>query len=116
MQFKIKLHNTGSVALHIYRERTIPDCPNKLFYIHQGEEDMWAVIGRDGQLMSEQETLLYLEVMMIKRKRKRKKQGHKETPSELTFIVVTFSKSVKRFTREVTRTKFVASAKTVLQD
>jgi hypothetical protein len=31
----------------------------------QGEEEMWAVLGRDGQLMSEQETLLYLEVMMI---------------------------------------------------
>jgi hypothetical protein len=26
---------------------------------------MWAVLGRDGQLMSEQETLLYLEVMMM---------------------------------------------------
>jgi hypothetical protein len=29
------------------------------------EEDMWAVLGRDGQLMSEQETLLYSEVMMM---------------------------------------------------
>jgi hypothetical protein len=26
---------------------------------------MWAVLGRDGQVMSEQETLLYLEVMMM---------------------------------------------------
>jgi hypothetical protein len=31
MQFKIKWQNTGSVGLHIYREWTIPDCPNKLF-------------------------------------------------------------------------------------
>jgi hypothetical protein len=65
MQFKIKLQNTGSVGLHIYREWTIPDCPNKLFYTNQGEEEMWDVLGRDGQLMSEQETLLYLEVMMM---------------------------------------------------
>jgi hypothetical protein len=65
MQFKIKLQNTGSVVLHIYREWTIPDCPNKLFCANQGEEEMWAVLGRDGQLMSEQETLLYLEVMMM---------------------------------------------------
>jgi hypothetical protein len=65
MQFKIKLQNTGSVGLHIYREWTIPDFPNKLFYTNQGEEDMWVVLGRDGQPMSEQETLLYLEVMMM---------------------------------------------------
>jgi hypothetical protein len=26
---------------------------------------MWVVLGRDGQLMSEQETLLYFEVMMM---------------------------------------------------
>jgi hypothetical protein len=65
MQFKIKLQNTGSVGLHIYREWTIPDCQDKLFYTNQGEEDMWAVLGRDGQLMSEQETLLYLEMMMM---------------------------------------------------
>jgi hypothetical protein len=65
MQFKIKFQNTGSVGLHIYRELTIPECPNKLFYTNQGEEDMWAVLGRDGQLMSEQETLLYPEVMMM---------------------------------------------------
>jgi hypothetical protein len=65
MQFKIKLQNTGSVCLHNYREWTIPDCPNKLFYTNQGEEEMWAVLGRDGQLMSEQEILLYLEVMMM---------------------------------------------------
>jgi hypothetical protein len=65
MQFKIKLQNSGSVGLHIYREWTIPDCPNKLFYTNQGEEEIWAVLGIDGQLMSEQETLLYPEVMMI---------------------------------------------------
>jgi hypothetical protein len=65
MQFKIKLQNTGSVGLHIYREWIIPDCRNKLFYTNQGEGEMWAVIGRDGQLMSEQETLLYPEVMMM---------------------------------------------------
>jgi hypothetical protein len=63
VQFKIKLQNTGSVGLHIYREWTIPYCPNKLFYTNQ--EEMWAVLGRDGQLMSEQETLLYPEVMMM---------------------------------------------------
>jgi hypothetical protein len=63
MQFKIKLQNAGSVGLHIYREWTIPDCPNKPFYINQGEEDMWAFLARDGQLISEQETLLYPEVM-----------------------------------------------------
>jgi hypothetical protein len=50
---KIKLQNTGSVGLHIHREWTIPDCPNKLFYTNQGEEEMWAVLGRDGQLMSD---------------------------------------------------------------
>jgi hypothetical protein len=66
MQFKIKLRNTGSVGLHIYREWTIPDCPNKLFYTNQGEEEMWDVLGSDGQLMSEQKTLLYLEVMIMK--------------------------------------------------
>jgi hypothetical protein len=38
MKFKIKLQNTGSVGLHIYREWTIPDCPNKLFYKNQGEK------------------------------------------------------------------------------
>jgi hypothetical protein len=65
MQFKIKLQNAGSVGLHIYRQWTIPDCPNKLFYTNQGEEEIWAVLGRDGQLVSEQETLLYLEVMMM---------------------------------------------------
>jgi hypothetical protein len=65
MQFKIKLKNTGSVGLHIYREWTIPDCPNKFFYTNQGEEEMWDVLGRDGQLMSEQETLLYPEVMKM---------------------------------------------------
>jgi hypothetical protein len=65
VQFKIKLQNTGSVGLHIYREWTIPDCPNKLFYTNQGEEETWAVLGRDGQLMSEQETLLYPEVIMM---------------------------------------------------
>jgi AMMECR1 domain-containing protein len=42
------------------------ECPNKLFYTNQGEGEMWAVLGRDGQLMSEQETLLYPEVMMMK--------------------------------------------------
>jgi hypothetical protein len=26
---------------------------------------MWAVLGRDGQLISEQETFLYLEVIMM---------------------------------------------------
>jgi hypothetical protein len=36
-----------------------------LYNTNQGEEEMWAVLGRDGQLMSEQETLLYLEVMMM---------------------------------------------------
>jgi hypothetical protein len=65
MQFKIQLQNTGSVGPHIYREWTIPDCPNKLFYTSQGEGEMWAVLGRDGQLMSEQETLLYTEVMKM---------------------------------------------------
>jgi hypothetical protein len=49
----------------IYREWTIPDCPNKLFYTKQGVGEMWVVLGRDGQLMSEQETLLYPEVMMM---------------------------------------------------
>jgi hypothetical protein len=65
MQFKIKLQNKVSVGLHIYREWTIPDFTNKLFYTNQGEEEMWAVLGRDGQLMSEQGTLLYPEAMMI---------------------------------------------------
>jgi hypothetical protein len=45
--------------------RTIKPCPNKLFYTKQGEEETWAVLERDGQLMSEQETLLYPEVMMM---------------------------------------------------
>jgi hypothetical protein len=53
-----------SVGLHIHRDWTIPDCPNKLFYTNQ-EEEMWAILGRDGQLMSEQETLLYPVVMMM---------------------------------------------------
>jgi hypothetical protein len=35
-----------------------------LLYKPRGRK-MWAVLGRDGQLMSEQETLLYLEVMMM---------------------------------------------------
>jgi hypothetical protein len=35
-----------------------------LLYKPRGEE-IWAVLGRDGQLMSEQETLLYPEVMMM---------------------------------------------------
>jgi hypothetical protein len=65
LQFKIKLQNTRSVGLHIYRECTIPDCPNKLFYTNQGEEEMWAVLGRDGQLKTKQETILYPEVMII---------------------------------------------------
>jgi hypothetical protein len=65
MQFKIKLQNTGSVGLHMYREWTIPDCPKKFFYTNPGEKEIWAVLGRDGQLMSEQETLLYLEVMIM---------------------------------------------------
>jgi hypothetical protein len=36
----IIIQNTGSVGLHIYREWTIPDCPNKLLYTNQGEEEM----------------------------------------------------------------------------
>jgi hypothetical protein len=63
IDFVTLTHRT--VGLHIYRERTIPDCPNKFFYTNQGEEDMWAVLVRDGQLMSEQGTFLYPEVMMM---------------------------------------------------
>jgi hypothetical protein len=32
---------------------------------------MWAVLERDGQLMSEQETLLYPEVMMMTKRKTR---------------------------------------------
>jgi hypothetical protein len=65
MDFVTLTHRTGYVGPHIYREWTIPDCPNKFVYTNQGEEEMWAVLGRDGQLMTEQETLLYPEVMMM---------------------------------------------------
>jgi hypothetical protein len=39
--------------------------PKQALYTNQGAEETWAVLGRDGQLMSEQETLVYLEVMMM---------------------------------------------------
>jgi hypothetical protein len=48
-----------------YRIRWCAHCPNKLFYTNQGKEEMWSVLGTDGQLMSKQETLLYPEVMMM---------------------------------------------------
>jgi hypothetical protein len=38
-----------------------------LLYEPGGRRNMWAVLGKDGQLMSEKETLLYPEVMMIKK-------------------------------------------------
>jgi hypothetical protein len=39
--------------------------PKQVLLYKPREEEIWAVLGRDGQLMSEEETLLYPEVLIM---------------------------------------------------